>query len=97
MPTVTAMLKIVTLTASLLAIGTAILALPQIAEARFGGAAIAEAAASLDMIEQVQHRRQQPQRQVTRPQRAPASSATTIDSTYRYPGSRGALDSCAFC
>jgi hypothetical protein len=46
MPTVTAMLKIVTLTASLLAIGTAILALPQVAEARFGGAAIAEAAAS---------------------------------------------------
>jgi len=65
------------------------------AQARFGAGAIADAAANLGVTHLAQHRSQQRPRRFQPPRTPPPQSDTV--SPYRYPGSRGALDSCAFC
>ena len=74
---------------------SAAIAAPTVAQARFGAGAIAEAVANLSAAQPAQYRprayrRTYPPRTYTQPQQ------DTV-SPYRYPGSRGALDSCAFC
>lgn len=75
-------------------VGAAIAA-PTVAQARFGAGAIADAVFDLSAAQPAQYRRRAyrptyPPRTYTQPQH------DTV-SPYRYPGSRGALDSCAFC
>lgn len=78
-------------------IGAAVLAAPGIAEARFGAGAIAEPTASSpatqpahDYSGQRRSRRYTPPRTYTPPRSNNAPP-------YIYPGSRNALDTCAFC
>lgn len=76
--------------------GAASLAAPSPAQARFGAGVIADAAADLSVMQRVQHRPQQRPRRAQPPRTATPQPFDTV-SPYRYPGSRGALDSCAFC
>jgi hypothetical protein len=77
-------------------IGAASLAAPGTAEARFGTGAVADALADLRITQLAQHRTQQRPRRARPANVAPPQASGTV-SPYRYPGSRGALDSCAFC
>ena len=89
--------KTATLIAASIFAGVAALAVPAPAQARFGGGAIADAVADLSVAQPAQYQRGQRayRRNTATRTYAPPQSSTV--SPYRYPGSRGALDSCAFC
>jgi hypothetical protein len=91
------MRKTASLIATSILIGAAAITAPGLAEARFGTGAIADAVAELSVAQPAQYRRsQRAYRRSTAPRTyTPPQSGTA--SPYRYPGSRGALDSCAFC
>jgi hypothetical protein len=72
-------------------IGAAVIAAPGVAEARFGGGVIADAVADMIAAQPAQYRRRT---YAPRPYTPPQYNTV---SPYRYPGSRGALDSCSFC
>jgi hypothetical protein len=88
--------KTATLIAASIVIGAAAIAAPGIAEARFGAGAIADAVADLSVTQPAQYQRsRRSYRRGTAPRTYTPPPNTA--SPYRYPGSRGALDSCAFC
>jgi hypothetical protein len=81
------------ITASIVA-GAAAIGTPGIAEARFGAGAITSAVTDLSVAQPAQYRRNY--RRNTAPSTYTPPPSSTV-SPYRYPGSRGALDSCGFC
>jgi hypothetical protein len=91
------MQKITTLIASSIVIAAAAIAAPGIAQARFGAGAIADAVAGIPTAQPAQYyggyRTYRPRSY------APRTYAPRYDNAppYRYPGSRDALDTCAFC
>ncbi len=90
------MRTIAMLIATSIVIGVAAIAAPNTAEARFGAGAIADAMTDASMVQLAQHRSQRTPRRANPPRTYTPPQADTV-SPYRYPGSRGALDSCAFC
>jgi hypothetical protein len=82
--------------AAAILIGVAGIAAPDVAEARFGAGAIADAVAEATLVQPVQNRTQRAPRRAAPARTTPRTQADTV-SPYRYPGSRGALDSCSFC
>jgi hypothetical protein len=80
---------------ALVMIGAATMAAPTLAHARFGAGAIADAVADLSVAQPAQYRQRAYRR--TYPPRTYTPPQYDTVSPYRYPGSRGALDSCSFC
>jgi hypothetical protein len=87
-----------TLIATSILIGTAAIAAPPVAHARFGASAIAEAAASALIAQPAQYYTGYRDYRAPRTY-APRTYAPRYHNAppYRYPGSRDALDTCAFC
>lgn len=93
------MRRIVMIAATVTGLGALVLAIPGTAQARFGAGAIADAATDLSLAQPAQNRRDPRTTRRTYPPRSyppPPPQYDTV-SPYRYPGSRGALDSCSFC
>jgi hypothetical protein len=92
------MRKTLTLVASAIVIGTAVIAAPGIAQSRFGGA-IADAAVDMSATQPTQFSAQQRSQRSPRRSSAPRaySPPRSTTSPYVYPGSRGALLNCSFC
>ncbi|MGE3987129.1 hypothetical protein [Pseudorhodoplanes sp.] len=89
----------VTLVATSIMIGAAVIAAPGIAQARFGAGAIADTAVNMAATQPTQFSAQQrsqrsPRRTTPRRTYSPPPNTT---SPYIYPGSRGALLNCSFC
>ncbi len=93
------MRRIVTIAATVIGLAALAIAAPGVAQARFGAAAIADAAADLSLAQPAQYRGNPRATRRTYPPRSYAPPPPQYDtvSPYRYPGSRGALDSCSFC
>ena len=91
------MRKTTTLIAVSIFAGVAAIAVPAPAQARFGAGAIADAVTDLSVVQPAQYQRgHRTYRRNTAPRPYTPPQSSTAPS-YRYPGSRGALDSCAFC
>jgi len=67
------------------------------ADARFGAGVIADAVATMQTAEPAQYRHSRRSYRRTYSPAPYTSSQSGTVSPYRYPGSRGALDSCSFC
>jgi hypothetical protein len=80
---------------AIVSIGAAVMAVPGVAEARFGAVAIADTVADMTVAQPAQYR-QRAYRRTYAPRPYTPPQYNTV-SPYRYPGSRGALDSCSFC
>jgi hypothetical protein len=93
------MRKIATTVASSIFIGTAVLAAPGIAQARFAAGAIADGAVDVATAQPTQFSAQQRSQRAPRRTNPPRtySPPSNTTSPYVYPGSRGALLNCSFC